>query len=256
MRLRHCPGPSDCSLKVFYESFADEKKAIWVDGPKTANLDDLKKIATKLGYKESGTSFSYTTPKTQKLVNISDDQDVKRMMKELPVISRDLEVHVKGVREKEKPEETPTILFWNCCTFGDSAIYMLQVLKAIYEPSIIFLIETRMASAVIEEISSSLGYYNVYACSSTTDEKSGGLPKIESKRKDFEKVVKECGLHSLPYEGCKFTWERGNVKQRLDRGLATVEWKRIFPSHRMVHSTHGGISDHIPIVIQTLYVLR
>ncbi|KAL6182184.1 hypothetical protein ACLB2K_043607 [Fragaria x ananassa] len=257
------------------------------------------------------------------------------MIKELPVVSRDLEVHVKGVREK--PKETPTILFWNCCRLGPSAIYMLKVLKAMYEPPIIFLIDTRMSSKAIKEVSSKLGFYNVYACSSTIgavdkpncvglamlfktdvdvefldktenyldfvinvsptgkkwrltgfyghptvkarswewlrklkdikdlpwiifgdfneilskDEKSGGRQKKDEKWQAFEEVRKECFLHDLPFEGCKSTWQRCNIKQRLDRGLATVEWKDMFQSYTVVHLTHGGVSDHIPIVIQT-----
>ncbi|CAL9030450.1 unnamed protein product [Prunus brigantina] len=48
---------------------------------------------------------------------------------------------------------------------------------------------------------------------------------------NFRQAIDSCGLKDLGYRGPKFTWWRNgpeDIRVRLDRGLATWEWKRLF----------------------------
>ncbi|KAA3475509.1 reverse transcriptase [Gossypium australe] len=57
------------------------------------------------------------------------------------------------------------------------------------------------------------------------------------------------------YSGNWFTWERGNlsktnIRERLDRGVANVNWMFMFPEATIQHLVHS-ISDHCPLLITT-----
>lgn len=70
----------------------------------------IENIASKFGYQNTEISYSYTSPTTKKVVNISGEEDVKKMVEELPV-SRDLEVFFGGDKEKEELEEYISYIF-------------------------------------------------------------------------------------------------------------------------------------------------
>lgn len=125
-----------------------------------ANLTELNNIASVLGYHTTEINYLYRSPTSENLVKITLDQHVTNMIEELP-ISRELELYIDGVREEEEPEEYPIILFWNFRGFNNSVKLMLRVLVSMHDPTIIFLIETCLSSAVIKEISSSLGFRNI-----------------------------------------------------------------------------------------------
>ncbi|XP_052481170.1 uncharacterized protein LOC128035464 [Gossypium raimondii] len=58
-------------------------------------------------------------------------------------------------------------------------------------------------------------------------EKKGGLPRDERRMELFRKMLEDCYLFDVGYEGNWFTWERGELLQRLERlkeGLK--EWAR------------------------------
>ncbi|XWS73409.1 hypothetical protein CRYUN_Cryun02cG0125700 [Craigia yunnanensis] len=64
----------------------------------------------------------------------------------------------------------------------------------------------------------------------------------------FREVLEESGLDDLGYNGSWYTWERGrttanNVKERLDRCLATKTWRDLFPLQEVFHLT-SSILDH------------
>lgn len=87
------------------------------------------------------------------------------------------------------------------------------------------------------------------------DEKEGGS-RIEPRNcRGFRDVCGDLGLVDLGFSGPKFTWERstqngGTVRERLDRGLCTIDWRTMFP-------TAGGrvlprhSSGHSPLLIST-----
>ena len=88
----------------------------------------------------------------------------------------------------------------------------------------------------------------------TEDEKKGGKHHPRALLKGFSETIMDCGLTDLGFTGDKFTWERWRgsdrwISERLDRGLATSEWRNIFPLAEIkVHEL--STSDHLPLFLQ------
>ncbi|XP_035543630.1 uncharacterized protein LOC118347703 [Juglans regia] len=66
-------------------------------------------------------------------------------------------------------------------------------------------------------------------------------------------ALKKCGLYDMGWEGSRFTWsnEHGDstfIKERLDRGVANVEWINMFNKAK-VEVMVARTSDHKPILI-------
>ncbi|XP_042944815.1 uncharacterized protein LOC122278695 [Carya illinoinensis] len=71
----------------------------------------------------------------------------------------------------------------------------------------------------------------------------------------FKRMIDDCALLDLGYEGIKFTWWNNRegvnaIHERLDRALANNAWCRAFPYAKVFH-TFAAYSDHNPIVLQT-----
>lgn len=70
--------------------------------------------------------------------------------------------------------------------------------------------------------------------------------------KAFRKVLEECELKDLGFQGYKYTWSnrRGEdfIEKRLDRALANEEWMDIYPSFVVSNITWDS-SDHCPILV-------
>ncbi|MBA0753826.1 hypothetical protein Gogos_020747 [Gossypium gossypioides] len=71
----------------------------------------------------------------------------------------------------------------------------------------------------------------------------------------FRGVLEECQLMDVGYSGVWFTWEMGNlpktnVRERLDRRVANVEWMSMFPSTMIQHIPHSFL-DHYLLLIRT-----
>ncbi|KAA3471106.1 Endonuclease/exonuclease/phosphatase [Gossypium australe] len=84
-------------------------------------------------------------------------------------------------------------------------------------------------------------------------EKSGGVPRDQKRMEAFRETLEECQLMDIGYSGVWFTWERGNlpetnIRERLDRGVANVEWLLLFPMGNIHHLPYST-SDHCPILI-------
>ncbi|KAA3481168.1 reverse transcriptase [Gossypium australe] len=87
-------------------------------------------------------------------------------------------------------------------------------------------------------------------------EKKGGRQRSNKQMKDFRTTLKDCKLIDLGFRGCWFTWERGrqrstNIRERLDRGVATLQWVELFSYYQVEHLSHS-FSNHCPVLLDTL----
>ncbi|KAK5793895.1 uncharacterized protein LOC108462490 [Gossypium arboreum] len=85
---------------------------------------------------------------------------------------------------------------------------------------------------------------------------SKGWPtSLRTSNVDFREVLEDCGLIDLGFFGGWFTWEHGrvlatNIREHLDRGIATQDWMSLFPSYHLEHLSHSFL-DHCPILLDT-----
>ncbi|MBA0753339.1 hypothetical protein Gogos_021872, partial [Gossypium gossypioides] len=87
-------------------------------------------------------------------------------------------------------------------------------------------------------------------------EKKGGRLRSNGQMREFRRVFKDCCLKDLGFIGRWFTWEQGrfastNIKERLDRGVASLNWLNLFPGYHLEHLSHS-FSDHCPLLLDTL----
>ena len=72
---------------------------------------------------------------------------------------------------------------------------------------------------------------------------------------EFCNVLLQSDLIDLGFYGNKFTWRNSQsreafVQERLDRACATIEWRALFPSSKVVH-LQASYSNHDPIMLTT-----
>jgi hypothetical protein len=79
-------------------------------------------------------------------------------------------------------------------------------------------------------------------------EKEGGKPRPNRCMKAFRDCLEDCHLIDVGYTGDKFTWCRGQIRERLDRALANEAWCSKFPDASLVHLDYYR-SDHRPILL-------
>lgn len=84
-------------------------------------------------------------------------------------------------------------------------------------------------------------------------EKKGGNPKNWLEMNNFRNTIAICNMSDLGFSGNRFTWSNGrggaeNILERLDRALASSEWKSLYPTYRVRHLPRFK-SDHNPIVV-------
>jgi hypothetical protein len=60
----------------------------------------------------------------------------------------------------------------------------------------------------------------------------------------------DCGLEDLGFSGDVFTWKRGRIRERLDRGIANGDWSVMHPEASVQHLDYIK-SDHRPILVNT-----
>ena len=58
-------------------------------------------------------------------------------------------------------------------------------------------------------------------------EKEGGRVRPERYMKAFRDTLDDCNLTDVGYVGDCFTWHRGTMRERLDRGLANSSWSQM-----------------------------
>lgn len=81
-------------------------------------------------------------------------------------------------------------------------------------------------------------------------EKEGGAPRQRASLQAFQDALVDCSLEDVGYEGDKFTWYRGGIRERLDMAICNAGWS---PMHLLVglHKQEYGHSDHRPICLDT-----
>ena len=97
-----------------------------------------------------------------------------------------------------------------------------------------------------------IGDFNAFLQSS---EKLSKRPAQVSQVEDFRAALEECQLEDLGFKGYPYTWSNkrpgeANTRIRLDRAVATREWRENFQLSSVVHLAPHA-SDHLPIVLQT-----
>ena len=84
-------------------------------------------------------------------------------------------------------------------------------------------------------------------------EKWGGPERTQQQMEGFRRVVHTCGFQDLGFEGLEFTWsnwrsEEERISLRLDRVLATTEWKEKYRDAKVFHVVEST-SDHCAIIL-------
>ena len=84
-------------------------------------------------------------------------------------------------------------------------------------------------------------------------EKEGGAPRPNWQMARFNDSINFCGLKEVSFVGPSFTWlyqirDGSQIRERLDRALASSDWHSLFPSAKLFHKSSSA-SDHNPLVL-------
>lgn len=87
-------------------------------------------------------------------------------------------------------------------------------------------------------------------------EKNGGNPITYSQVQGFQEAIQTNKLLDLGFAGHDFTWTNGqagesNIQKRLDKALATINWKDVFPK-AVIHHLRYYKSNHCPLLVDIL----
>lgn len=83
-------------------------------------------------------------------------------------------------------------------------------------------------------------------------EKDGGNPRPGRMMQAFRDCLFDCSLIDMEFIGDKFTWRRGEIRERLDRAVCNEAWSEKFPLAVLSHEPHVH-SDHRPLLLDTEY---
>ncbi|KAJ4848025.1 hypothetical protein Tsubulata_009359 [Turnera subulata] len=102
-----------------------------------------------------------------------------------------------------------------------------------------------------------LGDFNSVADSS---EKLGQCPVIRQDMEAFVQFMDQNLLMDLGFKGQPFTWSNHRVghkevKERLDRAVATTQWIELFQDYQVIHDIPVG-SDHCPLILHLQKVVK
>ncbi|XP_028797471.1 uncharacterized protein LOC114752964 [Neltuma alba] len=99
-----------------------------------------------------------------------------------------------------------------------------------------------------EEARILLGDFNAYRA--PRDKRGGAKPHITS-MSDFNECITDSGLLELEDTGNKFTWERGEIQEKLDWVFGNIAWDIKFPTSRIYYDLKYK-SDH-KVIVLSLY---
>ena len=79
-------------------------------------------------------------------------------------------------------------------------------------------------------------------------------PRPEPQMALFRDMMMSCGLIDLGFKGAPYTYDNmrtgaANVRVRLDRAIATNDWRNLFAFNEVVHLASGS-SDHVPVLVR------
>jgi hypothetical protein len=83
-------------------------------------------------------------------------------------------------------------------------------------------------------------------------EKEGGRAWPERFMKAFHDAMDDCNLEDVGFVGDPFTWNRGTMRERLDRGIANQSWIQMHDKAAIIHLEYNH-SDHRPLLLDTDY---
>ena len=66
----------------------------------------------------------------------------------------------------------------------------------------------------------------------------------------FQNAIDDCEIRDMGFLGDKFTWHRGRIRERLDRGLVNEAWANLFPMAALENLQYNH-SDHRPLLVNT-----
>nr|POF12078.1 hypothetical protein CFP56_08845 [Quercus suber] len=83
--------------------------------------------------------------------------------------------------------------------------------------------------------------------------KEGGSTRPRQQMDSFIEAINWSGLRDIGFIGPKFTWlyeskDGLQIRERLDRSLATVEWVTLFPMAHLYHLTSAAL-DQSPLAL-------
>jgi hypothetical protein len=86
-------------------------------------------------------------------------------------------------------------------------------------------------------------------------EKIGGRPVSSSSHCPFKRFIDHFCMIDVGFAGNSLTWSNNikgleNIKERLDRGLASPSWVHLYPDFSLIHLFAQNL-DHNPISINT-----
>jgi hypothetical protein len=84
-------------------------------------------------------------------------------------------------------------------------------------------------------------------------EKEGGRPRAQRAMQNFHDALRYCELEDMGYVGDLFTWRRGEIRERLDRGAVNDQWNTLFPFASLINSETTW-SDHRPLLVDTEFL--
>ena len=87
-------------------------------------------------------------------------------------------------------------------------------------------------------------------------EKEGGGGQPRQQMDNFIKAINFCDLRDIGFVGPKFTWiyqraDDTQIKERLDRVLATSKWLDLFPATKLYHQSTSA-SDHSMLLLRLM----
>ncbi|XP_061349456.1 uncharacterized protein LOC133294726 [Gastrolobium bilobum] len=79
-------------------------------------------------------------------------------------------------------------------------------------------------------------------------EKTGGSDLCWDSISDMQQSLINCKISDIGYKGPEFTWKRGKLHERLDRGCSNEEWNVLWPNRFISHLPFFN-SDHRPLLL-------
>lgn len=86
-------------------------------------------------------------------------------------------------------------------------------------------------------------------------EKEGGNPRPPQYMQAFQQAIDDCDLRDMGYVGDGYTWQRGRIRERLDRGLINESWSQLYP-HAALENKFYSHSDHRPVLVDTEFYVQ